>query len=208
MPKRRDKRRGGLRGGDDGCARFADHVHAIVIARAVFAGRHKPLRFVRPQDEQIVFGAFGLGFVEPAQRVIVEKQFQKRVHITPLGLKLLRHGHENDFALVNRRKIERAFPGAKHLGHFRRQEVLQIIADGFADAAKLFGGLVEETVCEMVVQRRRGAVFQADLLKIFQFFFQQFAGWTAIQTRRATSRAGSIQRAIRARGRCASAPGF
>ena len=38
IAKRRDKRCGGLGGGNDGCARFADHVHAIVIARAILAG--------------------------------------------------------------------------------------------------------------------------------------------------------------------------
>jgi len=33
--------------------------------------------------------------------MIVKKQFQKGVHIPALGLKLLRHSGENDFALVN-----------------------------------------------------------------------------------------------------------
>ena len=110
--------------------------------------------------------------VETAQRVIVEKQFQERVHITPLGLELLRHGHEDDFAIINRRVIKRVFLGAKHLGHFRRQEVLQIIPDGFAHAAKLFFGLVEITVGEMVVQLLApGSVKQ--VVQIPQFFHQQ-----------------------------------
>ena len=72
---------------------------------------------------------------------------------------------EDDFAVVNRRKIERAFLGAEDLGHFGRQEVLQIIADGFADAAKLFCRLVEKTIFEMVLQRQRGAVFARRLFR-------------------------------------------
>ncbi len=147
-------------GGDNGRPRFANHIHAIVIARAVFAGRHKPLRFVCPQDEQVVTGAFGLRLVKPAQGVVVVEQFQKRVHITPLGLEFLRHGHEDDFTLIKLRKVERVFPGAKHLGHFRRQEVLQIVPDGFTDTAKLFLGLVKKTVFEMVAQHLASRSFQ------------------------------------------------
>ena len=121
-----------MRGGNNGCACLADHVHAVVIARAVLAGRHESLRFVGPQDEQIVFGAVGFGLVEAAQRVIVVEQLEQRVHIPSLGLEFLRHGREDDFALINRGEVERAFAGAKHLGNFWCQKVLQIIADGFA----------------------------------------------------------------------------
>jgi hypothetical protein len=73
----RDERCGGLRGGDNRCARFADHVHAIVIARAVLAGRHKALRFVRPQDEQIIFGTFqSLICQTGASAMIVKSSFK------------------------------------------------------------------------------------------------------------------------------------
>jgi hypothetical protein len=50
-----------------------------------------------------------LGFVEAAQGVVVEEQLQEGVHITPLGLELLRHRREDDFALVNRGEVKRAF---------------------------------------------------------------------------------------------------
>jgi hypothetical protein len=45
-----------------------------------------------------------LRFVEAAKGVVVVKQLQERVHVAPLGLELLRHGGEDDFALVNRAK--------------------------------------------------------------------------------------------------------
>ncbi len=104
--------------------------------------------------------------------MIVEKQFQERVHITSLGLELLRHGHEDDFALINRRVIKRAFLRAKHFGHFRRQEVLQIVPDGLAHAAKLFFGLVKKTVGEMVVKHPASWSIK-QVVQIFQFFFQK-----------------------------------
>jgi hypothetical protein len=81
--------------------------------------------------------------------VIVVKQLEQRVHIPSLGLKFLRHGREDDFALVYRSEVERAFAGAKHFGDFGRQEVLQIVADGFAHAAELLVGLCEKAVCEV-----------------------------------------------------------
>jgi hypothetical protein len=52
------------------------HVHAIVIARAVLAGRHKPLCFVRPQTNQIAFRALFAILIKAAQCVIIEQQFQ------------------------------------------------------------------------------------------------------------------------------------
>ena len=112
------------------------------------------------------------GLVKPAQRMIVKKQFQKRVHIPPLGLEFLRHGDEDDFAVVNRRKIERAFLNAEDFRHFGRQEVLQIIADGFADAAKLFRRLVEETIFEMVIQGITARCLQRQFVQKFQFLVQ------------------------------------
>ena len=156
---------------------------------------------------KLSFARSALGFVEAAQGVIVVKQFQECVHITPFGLKLLRHRRENDFALVNRRKIESAFAGAKHLGNFGGQEVLQVVADGFTDAAKLLGGLGEKTVEKVRVNGGPAWRFEK-IFKIFHFFFEQIRDWTTIHTRRATSRGGSIQRAFQVRARCGSAPGF
>ena len=174
VAKRRHKRRCALCGGDNRCACLADHVHAVVIARAVLAGRHKSLRFVSPQDEQIIFGAVGFGFVEATQRVIVVKQLEHRVHIPSLRLEFLRHGREDDFALVNRSEVERAFPSAEHLGDFGCQEVLQIVADGFADAAKLLVGLGEEAVCEVSIHGGAARCFQK-VFQILHFFFKKFA---------------------------------
>ena len=51
LAQRRNERRGRLRGGNQRRLCFAHHVNAIVIAHAVFAGRDKALRFVRPQDD-------------------------------------------------------------------------------------------------------------------------------------------------------------
>src|SRR5690242_14812338 len=109
--------------------------------------------------------------------MVVKKQLQKRIYIPSLGLKFLRHGHQNDFALVNCRKIERAFLHAKNFSHFGRQEVLQIIADSFADAAKLFRRLVEETVLEMMIHSKSAWSLQWELVQKFQFLIQLwFAG--------------------------------
>jgi len=172
VAQRRDQRGGALRGGDNGSASLADDVHAVVIAGAVFAGRHESLRFVRPQDEQVVLGASGLGFVEPAQGVIVKEQFQERVHIAPFGLKFLGHRGEDDFALVNGRKRERAFAGAKNFGHFRGQEILQIVANGFADPAKLLGRLGEETVEKVGVNGDSARGFE-EVFEVLHFVFEQ-----------------------------------
>jgi hypothetical protein len=80
------------------------------------------------KDEKVVFCAIGLGFVEASQDVVVVKQFEKRVHIMPLGLEFLRHGGQDDFALVNGAEVECAFTSAKHLGDFWSQKVLEITA--------------------------------------------------------------------------------
>ena len=139
---------------------LVNHVHAVVIARAVLAGRHKSLRFVRPKNEQIVYRPFRFWFVKTAQGVVIEQQFSEGAHVTPLGPKLLRHGQADDFTPIDVREFERALRGAEHLRHLRRQEVLQIVADGFADAAKLFFRLVQEAVREVFDQGRapRGQV--------------------------------------------------
>ena len=150
----RDKRGCRLRGGDNGRARLADHVHAVVIAGAVLAGGHKPLCLVRPEDEQVVFGAFGLRLVKSAQGVIIEEQFQERVNITALGLKFLRHCHENDFATINRGKIEGAFLGTENFSHFGREKILKVITNGFPHTTNLLGWLViDETIDEMFSDR-------------------------------------------------------
>ena len=134
----------------------------VVIAGAVLAGGHESLRFVRPQDEQIVISAFSLGFIEPAQGVFVEKQFQKRVDVAAFSLEFLRHGDADDFTLVNFAEIKGVVFGAKHLGDFGREKVLQIIADGFPHTAKLFIRLVEKAVYEVLMNRQRGAGWSAD----------------------------------------------
>ena len=109
---------------------------------------------------------------ETAQGVVVVEEFEKRVHVTPLGLKSLRHGHKDDFARISRGEIKRAFLGAKHLGDLRRQEVLQIIANGFADTTELFRGLVEKAVGKMIVQHPAARHIQCEFVQILQFLFQ------------------------------------
>ena len=172
VAKRRNERSSALRRCNHRRPSLADYVHAVVIARSVFTGCHKSLRLVGPEDEQIVLRSVSLGFVEATQGVIVKKQLEERVHITPLGLKLLRHGGEDDFALVNRGEVEGAFAGAKNLGHFGRQEVLQIVADGFSDPAKLFSRLGEKTVEKVCVNGGTAWGFE-EIFEILHFFFEQ-----------------------------------
>src|SRR6185436_2183028 len=101
----------------------------------------------------------------------VVKQLEKRVHIPPLGLKFLRHGREDDFALVNCGEVERAFFCAENLRDFGSEKVLQVVADGFADAAMLFFGLVEKAVREMGIHSGAAWGFEK-CLKILHFFFE------------------------------------
>ena len=140
-------------GGDDGGAGFADDVHAVVIAGAVLAGGHEALGFVGPEDDEVVAGAFGFGFVEAAEGVVVEKEFEEGVHVAAFGLESLGHGDQNDLSLIHRGEIECAFTSAEDFGDFGGEEVLEVIANGFANAAKLFIGLIEEAIGEMVAKR-------------------------------------------------------
>ena len=64
-------------------------------------------------------------------------------------------GYENNLAFINHRIIKRVFLGVKHLGHFGRQEVLQIVSDGFAHTAKLFFGLIEKAVVKCSCSSRQ-----------------------------------------------------
>src|SRR6266480_1378850 len=88
---------GRLRGGDNRGLRLAHHVNAVVIAHAVFTGRHKTLRFVGPKNQQVCIRSFLLLSVEPAQHMRVKEHFEKGVDITALGLKFLRHCYADDF---------------------------------------------------------------------------------------------------------------
>src|SRR5882724_1653962 len=104
--------------------------------------RDKALRFVRPQDEQIVSGTFFLWPVEAAQNVRVEKHFEKCVYIASFHLKFLRHRYADNFATINFLEVETVLAVTKHLDDIGRQKELEIIGDGFLDAAHLFGRLV------------------------------------------------------------------
>ena len=107
--------------------------------------------------------------------MIVEKQFQERVDITPLGLKLLRHGNADDFSFVNGGKIKCAFSGAEHLGDFRSQEVLQIVAGGFPHTADLFGRLViDEAIQKMLLNG--GAPWRFNQISKIVYLFLQKIG--------------------------------
>lgn len=174
IAQRWHKRGGALRGGDDRGAGLADHVHAVVVARAVFARGHESLRFVGPEDQQVVLRTLGFRTVEPAQRVIVVQELQVRVQVTPLGLEFLRHGHEDDLALVNRVEIERGFSRAEHLGDFGCQKVLQVVADGLADTTELFIGLSEETVGKVCMEGGAPGCLQ-QILEVLHLLLQQVA---------------------------------
>src|SRR6266700_4133955 len=167
----REERGSGLRGGDNGGSRFANHVHTVVVAGAVLAGGHESLGLVSPEDNEIVLGTLDFGLVETAQGVIVKQQLEERVNVTSLCLELLRHCCQDDSALVNEGKIERAFAGAKHLGHLGRKEVLQVIANGFTNPAQLFFRLFEETIGEVLPNGQpagRFVEFRKVLLRLFQ----------------------------------------
>src|SRR5207247_7908371 len=97
---------------------------------------------------------------EAAQRVIVKQQLEKRVHVAPLCLELLRHCCQDDSPLVDCAEIESTLPAAKHLGDFRCDEVLKVVADGFAHTSKLFLRLGQEAVCKMCVDGNSTRSFQ------------------------------------------------
>ena len=112
-PQGKSEGRGRLRGGNDCGAGLPDDVAAIVTAGSVLACGHEPLRFVSPQNQQVVLGPFLPGFVEPPEGVIVEQQFQKRVHVPAFGLEHLRHRHKQDASSIQNPKVERAPVGSK-----------------------------------------------------------------------------------------------
>jgi hypothetical protein len=97
---------------------------------------------------------------------------------------------EDDFTLVNRGKVERAFTRAKHLGDFGRQEVLQIVSDGLADASELFVGLGEETVSEVRVYGGAAGSFE-QALKVLHFLGEKLAVGEQLES--ASQRDGLIQ---------------
>src|SRR5438093_124526 len=148
-------------------------VPAAATSRAENRARsHEPLGFVGPKNNEIILGTLAFGLVETAQRVIVKQQLKERVHVTPLCLELLRHCCQDDFPLVDCAEIERAFPGGEHLGDFRCEEVLKVIADGFAHAAKLFVRLGQEAVCKVRVYGNATRSVQK-AVKILHLFFEQ-----------------------------------
>src|SRR5205807_9378946 len=110
-----------------------------------------PLGFVGPKDNEIILGTLAFGLVKAAQRVIVEQQLEERIYVTALGLEFLRHCCQDDFALVDFPEIERACLGAEYFCNFGCEEVLKVIADGFAHTSKLFVGLGQETICNVRV---------------------------------------------------------
>src|SRR5439155_24993304 len=131
-----------------------------------------PLGLVGPEDEKVIIGALGPGPVETSQAVLVKQQLQEGVHIETLGLKLLRHRQANDSATINVTKVKSAVRAAKHLRDFGSDEVLKVIADGFAHPPELFFGLFEESVCEVVPDRHafiRGKQFGKVGLSLFEF---------------------------------------
>ena len=84
----------------------------------------------------------------------VKQHFEKGVHVAAFHLIFLRHGHANDFAVVNVGKFKGvAFAyGTKDLCDVRGAETLQIIPNGFTDTTHLFGRLIQLAVDEMVTQ--------------------------------------------------------
>lgn len=172
MAERRHEGRGALRGSNDGGSGFANHIHAVVIAGAVFAGGHETLGFVSPQDEEIITRPFGLVFVEPAKGVVVKKEFEEGIHVAAFGLEALGHGDEDDFALIDGAEVEGAFASAEDFGDFGRQKVLKVIANGFAHAAKLLVGLAEKAIRKMSIHRDPAWCFEKTF-EVFQFFFQE-----------------------------------
>ena len=108
------------------------------------------MRFVCPQDEQIVAVAIPGGFIEATECVGVEKHLEERVHVATFELKFLRHRDADDFAAIDVGKFERIPSRAEDLRYVRRDECLQVVCDCFLHAADLFRRLREETVGEML----------------------------------------------------------
>src|SRR5205807_1803054 len=149
-----------------------------------------PLGFVGPKNNEIILGTLAFGLVEAAQRVIVEQQLEEGIYVTALGLEFLRHCCQDDFALVDSPEIERAFLGAEYLGNFGREEVLKVVADGFAHTSKLFVRLGQETVCKVRVDGSPTRSFRKEL-KILHLFFEQVG--VGQQLERSKQRNGAFQ---------------
>jgi hypothetical protein len=84
------------------------------------------LRFVGPEDDEIIATALGGGLVEPAQGVGLKRHLEEGVHVAALDLELLRHGDADDLAAVDVGEIDRARSGAKDLGDLRGDECLRL----------------------------------------------------------------------------------
>src|ERR1700684_1782875 len=84
----------------------------------------------------------------------VKQHFEEGVHVAAFHLIFLRHGHANDFAVVNVGKLKGiAFAhGTKYFSDVRGAETLQIIPNGFTDSAHLFWRLILVSLDEMVTQ--------------------------------------------------------
>src|SRR5665213_1573953 len=69
--------------------------------------------------------------------------------------------------------MKRAFAGAEYLGNARRQEILQVVADSFTDAAKLFSRLGDKPVEKVSMNGDPAGCF-IKVFKICHFGFEFF----------------------------------
>ena len=114
-----------------------------MIGERRFRGGQDFLPFIGGQDDEVVFGAFLGGFVEPAQGVKIIGQFENRVDIQSLAREFLRHGDAHDLSGVDLGDGKCRFVRAKYFGDFRVDKEFQIGAERSLNATKLLRRLVE-----------------------------------------------------------------
>ena len=110
------------------------------------------LRFVGPEDEQVVAPTFFRGFVKAPEDVHVEEHLQERVHVAALHLEFLRHSDADNLSAVDVGEVECVRTRTKDLGDLRCDECLEVIGDRLFHAADLLGWLSEKTIGEVLNQ--------------------------------------------------------
>ena len=179
----------------------------VVVAHAFFARGHEPLRFVGPQNQQVCIFPLRFRSVESAEDVGVKEHFQAGVHVPAFGLELLRHGDADDLAAVDLVELEGVRFGTENLCDLRREEILEIVGDGLANAAKLLGRLVEIAVLEVVDQAAAalGGIAVSEVAE--RFVHVALVEQETVNVLQCHVRLDFVE-GVESLARCASAPGF
>ncbi len=131
-----------------GRARFADDPRRAMVRECRFRARDDLLSLVGEEDDEVGLLPFVGGFVEPAERMKIIREFQDRIDVKPLGLELLGHRDADDLSAVDLIHRKRRLVRAKNFSDFRVDEEFEIRAERSLNAAKLLGRLTEKSVAK------------------------------------------------------------